>query len=795
MQDFRSKENKRRMQAAFARRFLPAHGQLRLFVKSVQSLDLCHISTSANQCAHVSAQRNPILHRVVQKRCPPTYARCLNIPQTSPLVGSVPPPRAPRIPPLFEDPAWCELPSVFGMSEAENRADYVLHRSRDPPRPLLPAPPTTSPPPNLHRKPKASKTAEKSRLLVPRPAHRPHPDEGTRLTAPHRNKTERTLEPCSLLPLSPLPLPPTRHPAPALQELNTRIRIPTSHPPTHHAPRPAEQSRPVSSHPITTLFSTFDIQTMSAPTNTTSTTSPIETEPPTPASPASPLKTELGIMTGSGPPKRKTARRANTAERRATHNAVERIRRDALNGRFLTLASLLPPLAMLRRPSKAAIVSSRREQSRVRGVDTSSSMSMLWPSAVGRAAFLARDVSAMAAADLTPRTRSTARWTRASRFSPSLALCRGFTVVDPPQPGPAAPGAHLPFSRPESVADAGVTIATVHAARRHRVLAAQTLRALGREAEGLRREVNEWRLRARVPPLAAPPRSDAHVAILRAEVEDFDLALEEGLDLEEDGEDEDGKEDAPAPSPAHSSSSPTHESAPPRSAASSHGQAQARARSGSVKQQHQERFAFEAPSTPSPASPSSSSNASSEGPGTPPASAGAHMSASALLPMRGALPMSMAQQPQMELEMQGMHPYDQMQMQMRARAASASAPIQIPMTKRAGYEAALHGGGGAGYELDLNLGLGLGLGLAASASPAEEMMMMGMDGGGWASASPQHPAFNAHARQQQQQMQLQELQRQQAQNQQYLAQQQQMMMMGVQGVQFGQYLHQPGAFA
>ncbi|KAF8801691.1 hypothetical protein BYT27DRAFT_7114513, partial [Phlegmacium glaucopus] len=33
--------------------------------------------------------------------------------------------------------------------------------------------------------------------------------------------------------------------------------------------------------------------------------------------------------------KRKPSRRANTAERRATHNAVERQRRETLNGRFL----------------------------------------------------------------------------------------------------------------------------------------------------------------------------------------------------------------------------------------------------------------------------------------------------------------------------------------------------------------------------------------------------------------------------------------------------------------------------
>lgn len=56
--------------------------------------------------------------------------------------------------------------------------------------------------------------------------------------------------------------------------------------------------------------------------------------------------------------KRKTNRRANTAERRATHNAVERQRRETLNGRFLDLAALLPNLTSVRRPSKSAIVNS-----------------------------------------------------------------------------------------------------------------------------------------------------------------------------------------------------------------------------------------------------------------------------------------------------------------------------------------------------------------------------------------------------------------------------------------------------
>ncbi|KAJ6465405.1 hypothetical protein C8R45DRAFT_1023054 [Mycena sanguinolenta] len=48
----------------------------------------------------------------------------------------------------------------------------------------------------------------------------------------------------------------------------------------------------------------------------------------------------------------------NTAERRASHNAVERARRETLNARFIDLAGLLPNLKHLRRPSKSAIVNS-----------------------------------------------------------------------------------------------------------------------------------------------------------------------------------------------------------------------------------------------------------------------------------------------------------------------------------------------------------------------------------------------------------------------------------------------------
>lgn len=81
--------------------------------------------------------------------------------------------------------------------------------------------------------------------------------------------------------------------------------------------------------------------------------------PPSPASAAS-----IGTLDDSarnsagGPIRRKPSRRANTAERRATHNAVERQRRETLNGRFLDLAALLPNLASVRRPSKSAIVNS-----------------------------------------------------------------------------------------------------------------------------------------------------------------------------------------------------------------------------------------------------------------------------------------------------------------------------------------------------------------------------------------------------------------------------------------------------
>ncbi|KAJ9093617.1 hypothetical protein QFC19_008285 [Naganishia cerealis] len=56
------------------------------------------------------------------------------------------------------------------------------------------------------------------------------------------------------------------------------------------------------------------------------------------------------------PSKNKPRKRVNTAEKRASHNLVERQRREQLNGRFLDLARLLPSLATQKRPSKSAIV-------------------------------------------------------------------------------------------------------------------------------------------------------------------------------------------------------------------------------------------------------------------------------------------------------------------------------------------------------------------------------------------------------------------------------------------------------
>ncbi|KAF7291355.1 Macrophage erythroblast attacher isoform 1 [Mycena indigotica] len=109
------------------------------------------------------------------------------------------------------------------------------------------------------------------------------------------------------------------------------------------------------------------------------------------------------------------AHESEVAVRRASHNAVERARRDKLNARILQLSTLLPNLAGVRRPSRLAITKS--------------------------------------------------------------------------------------------------SIAQIHLARRHRVLAAHELRALHAENGALRGELNRWRARAGVPPLAETDRGDAFALV------------------------------------------------------------------------------------------------------------------------------------------------------------------------------------------------------------------------------------------------------------------------------------------
>lgn len=108
----------------------------------------------------------------------------------------------------------------------------------------------------------------------------------------------------------------------------------------------------------------MSLQVPSSPSENSSVASDSPHGPLTPLTP--PLMPALLSDTNTNPSplnsapagKRKPSRRANTAERRATHNAVERQRRETLNGRFLDLAGLLPNLSQIRRPSKSAIVNS-----------------------------------------------------------------------------------------------------------------------------------------------------------------------------------------------------------------------------------------------------------------------------------------------------------------------------------------------------------------------------------------------------------------------------------------------------
>jgi hypothetical protein len=112
--------------------------------------------------------------------------------------------------------------------------------------------------------------------------------------------------------------------------------------------------------PIPSSPSSASADSPNAPHTPVSPTNPIPTLALSPSeqssSPTNPLNGPLSSNNLQA--KRKPSRRANTAERRATHNAVERQRRETLNGRFLDLAALLPNLSQIRRPSKSAIVNS-----------------------------------------------------------------------------------------------------------------------------------------------------------------------------------------------------------------------------------------------------------------------------------------------------------------------------------------------------------------------------------------------------------------------------------------------------
>jgi hypothetical protein len=80
-------------------------------------------------------------------------------------------------------------------------------------------------------------------------------------------------------------------------------------------------------------------QTPVSPTNLVQT---LALPPSDQSSTPSTTNTSLGPLHSANPQaKRKPSRRANTAERRATHNAVERQRRETLNGRFLVSFFLL----------------------------------------------------------------------------------------------------------------------------------------------------------------------------------------------------------------------------------------------------------------------------------------------------------------------------------------------------------------------------------------------------------------------------------------------------------------------
>ncbi|KAJ2366167.1 hypothetical protein IW150_006017 [Coemansia sp. RSA 2607] len=64
----------------------------------------------------------------------------------------------------------------------------------------------------------------------------------------------------------------------------------------------------------------------------------------------------VGSDRNRSPSSTRSVTSADYAQRRATHNAIERARRESLNGQFQDLASAVPALIHVRRPSKAIIV-------------------------------------------------------------------------------------------------------------------------------------------------------------------------------------------------------------------------------------------------------------------------------------------------------------------------------------------------------------------------------------------------------------------------------------------------------
>lgn len=107
---------------------------------------------------------------------------------------------------------------------------------------------------------------------------------------------------------------------------------------THACAHSFQVSRPLPAPPR--LSSARDSMALSPPSDPES-ASPSPQDPSNPQinPPNTPPTTLTTTLTATLTTKRKPSKRANTAERRATHNAVERQRRETLNGRFLVCLS------------------------------------------------------------------------------------------------------------------------------------------------------------------------------------------------------------------------------------------------------------------------------------------------------------------------------------------------------------------------------------------------------------------------------------------------------------------------